>query len=214
MPQSYIKRILNARVYDVARETPLTKARFLSERFGNNIEFKREDLQAVFSFKIRGAYNKMALLSDAEKARGVVTASAGNHAQGLAVSANHLKVAATIVMPKTTPQIKVNSVGAMNATVILHGDTYDEANAYSKQLARQNKLVYIHPFDDRDVIAGQGTVAMELLRQHGGQIDKVFVPVGGGGLCAGMTSLYQVFTARNPGYRRRSRGFRVLESCA
>jgi threonine dehydratase len=188
MSESYVRKILNARVYDVISETPLTRAKFLSTRFENNIQFKREDLTPVFSFKIRGAYNKMALLSEADRRRGVIAASAGNHAQGLALSAQHLGVTATIVMPKTTPQIKVNSVKAMGAKVILHGDTYDQANDYSKQLVEQQDLVYIHPFDDEDVIAGQGTVAMELLRQHCGPIDRVFIPVGGGGLCAGMAA--------------------------
>ena len=188
MPKSYIKKILNARVYDVVKETPLTRAKFLSARFENDIRFKREDMQPVFSFKIRGAYNKMALLSERDRAKGVITASAGNHAQGLALAAEKLGVAAVIVMPKTTPKIKVDAVKAFGARVILHGDTYDEANLHSKQLIKEQGLVYIHPFDDQDVIAGQGTVAMELLRQHGGPIDKVFVPVGGGGLCAGMTA--------------------------
>lgn len=188
MPQSYIKRILDARIYDVAVETPLDHARLLSERLNNRILIKREDLQPVFSFKIRGAYNKILQLSQEQKKLGVIAASAGNHAQGLALSAQKLGVKATIVMPRTTPAIKVNAVRARGARVILHGDTYNEASDLAQQLVQEKGLVYIHPYDDPDVIAGQGTVGMEILRQHPGEIDAVFIPVGGGGLCAGVAA--------------------------
>lgn len=186
MPHAYIKRILDARIYDLAQETPLDTAPLLSARTQNRILLKREDLQPVFSFKIRGAYNKLLQLSAAERALGVVAASAGNHAQGLALAAKHLKVQATIVMPRTTPAIKVNAVKRHGAQVELQGDTYDEASAFAKALVQARGMVYIHPYDDPDVIAGQGTVAMELLRQHPDPIQAVFIPVGGGGLCAGM----------------------------
>jgi threonine dehydratase len=191
MPQSYIKRILDARVYDVAIETPIDRAPMLSSRLGNTVLLKREDLQPVFSFKLRGAYNKMVRLSDAEKAKGVVTASAGNHAQGVALSAAKMGIKATIVMPRTTPQIKIDAVkarGGREVKVILHGDTYDEASKYAQGLVKELKLTYVHPYDDPDVIAGQGTVAMEILRQHTGPLHAVFVPVGGGGLCAGVAA--------------------------
>ncbi len=188
MSQRYIKKILDARVYDVAIETPLTHARLLTERFNNNIVLKREDLQPVFSFKIRGAHNKLFRLSDEEKARGVVAASAGNHAQGLAFSAQKLGIKAIIVMPKTTPEIKVNSVRSRGAEVILIGDAYDEASAYALELVKSKGMVYVPPFDDEDVIAGQGTVAMELLWQHTAPFHAVFIPVGGGGLIAGMAA--------------------------
>ena len=166
MPQSYIKRILDARIYDVAVETPLDKARLISARLHNNVLLKREDLQPVFSFKIRGAYNKLRQLPQQQLDKGVIAASAGNHAQGLAMSAAELGVKATIVMPRTTPAIKVDGVKARGAKVILHGDTYDEASAHAQQLVQDRGLTYIHPYDDPDVIAGQGTVALELLRQH------------------------------------------------
>lgn len=186
MPHQYIKKILSARVYDVAKETPLDEARSLSKRLNNRVLLKREDLQPVFSFKLRGAYNKMAQLTEAERQRGVIAASAGNHAQGLAMSASVLGVKATIVMPKTTPDIKVNSVRARGAQVVLEGDTFDEAFAHSQQLVEEHGYVYVHPFDDPDVIAGQGTIGMEILRQEPGPVDAVFVPVGGGGLIAGI----------------------------
>jgi threonine dehydratase len=184
----YIKKILDARVYDVAIESPLTEAQLLSERFDNQIFLKREDLQPVFSFKLRGAYNRARLLTDAEKAKGVITASAGNHAQGLALAAQKLGIEATIVMPKTTPEIKVNSVKAKGAHVVLVGDAFDEASAYALEQVKEKGLIYIPPYDDEDVIAGQGTVAMELLKQHTAPIHAVFVPVGGGGLIAGMAA--------------------------
>lgn len=186
MPQSYIKRILEASVYDVAKETPVDPMRLLSKRFGNDILLKREDLQPVFSFKLRGAYNKMRKLSDRERALGVIAASAGNHAQGVAVAAMHLGIKAVIVMPRTTPAIKVNAVRSYNGRVILHGDTYDEAAAHARELVARDGLVYVHPYDDPDVIAGQGTIGMEILRQQPGPLDAVFVPVGGGGLLAGI----------------------------
>lgn len=188
MPESYVKRILDARIYDVARETQLDEAPLISARIRNDVLIKREDLQPVFSFKIRGAYNKLRLLSDEEKSRGVIAASAGNHAQGLALSAKALGVKAIIVMPKTTPAIKVDAVRRRGAKVVLHGDAYDDAAAHANKLVEEQGLTYIHPFDDPDVIAGQGTVAMEILRQHPGKIDAIYIPVGGGGLCAGMAA--------------------------
>ena len=188
MPDSYIKRILDARIYDLAVETPLDYVPLISERSGNRVLLKREDLQPVFSFKIRGAYNKLRLLDEKNKALGVVAASAGNHAQGLALASKHLGVAATIVMPRTTPQIKVDAVKRRGAKAVLVGDSYDEAAAYANKLVEEKGLTYIHPFDDADVIAGQGTVGMEILRQHPEKIDAVFVPVGGGGLAAGVAA--------------------------
>ena len=188
MPQSYLKRILESRVYDVARETPIDHARLLSERFRNRILLKREDLQPVFSFKLRGAYNKMCRLSEEERGRGVIAASAGNHAQGLAYSAHRLGVKATIVMPRTTPAIKVNGVRSHGARVVLHGDTFDEAATHARTLVEEKGLVYVHPYDDPDVIAGQGTIGMEILRQHPDPIEAIFVPVGGGGLLAGVAA--------------------------
>ncbi len=188
MPESYIKRILNARVYDVARETPLDYAPLISARIGNEAWLKREDLQPVFSFKCRGAYNKMVQLSDEARARGVVAASAGNHAQGVALGAQKLGIKAIIVMPVTTPTIKVDAVRSRGAKVVLHGDTFDEAAARAKTLVEQNHMTFLHPFDDPDVIAGQGTVAMEIARQAHAPLDYVFVCVGGGGLIAGMAA--------------------------
>ena len=186
MPQDYIKKILRAKVYDVAEETPLDYAPTLSKRSSNHIFLKREDLQPVFSFKIRGAYNKIAFLSDAEKQQGVIAASAGNHAQGVALSAQKLGIKALIVMPKTTPEIKVNSVKALGAKVVLIGDAFDDAYQHAKTLAKEQKMTFVHPYDDADVIAGQGTVAMEIFRQKTEHIDAIFVPVGGGGLIAGI----------------------------
>lgn len=186
MPHQYIKKILQARVYDVAKETPLDPAHALSERLNNRVLLKREDLQPVFSFKLRGAYNKMAQLTETELARGVIAASAGNHAQGLALSAKQMGVKAVIVMPTTTPDIKVNSVRSRGAEVVLCGDTFDEAYAYSQALVEEHGYVFVHPFDDEDVIAGQGTIGMEILRQEAGPIHAVFVPVGGGGLISGI----------------------------
>jgi threonine dehydratase len=186
MSQSYVKKILESRVYDVARETPIDHARILSARFGNRILIKREDLQPVFSFKLRGAYNKLSRLSQEERERGVIAASAGNHAQGLAYSAKCLGVKATIVMPLTTPGIKVQGVKSHDARVVLHGDTFEEASRHAQALVQERGLVYVPPYDDPDVIAGQGTVGMEIVRQHPDPIEAVFVPVGGGGLLAGV----------------------------
>ena len=188
MPFSYIDKILRARVYDVIEESPLHLSQGLSTRCGNRIYLKREDLQPVFSFKIRGAYNKMVSLTAAERACGVVTASAGNHAQGVAMSAHHLGIKATIVMPTTTPEIKVKSVRNFGGKVVLRGDIYDEAYAYATQLAEEGGMVYVHPYDDPAVIAGQGTIGMEILRQHPGDLQAIFVPVGGGGLIAGIAA--------------------------
>jgi threonine dehydratase len=188
MPQSYIKKILDARVYDVARETPIDHARLLSARLGNRIMLKREDLQPVFSFKCRGAYNKMAHLSEEQLACGVIAASAGNHAQGVALAASHMGVKATIVMPLTTPQIKVTGVKSHGAKVILIGDTFDEASAHAQQLVKEQGMIYVHPYDDPYVIAGQGTIGMEIVRQHPDPIEAIFVPVGGGGLLAGVSA--------------------------
>ena len=186
MANPYIERILKARVYDVAVETPLEPAPRLSRRLGNQILLKREDLQSVFSFKLRGAYNKVAHLSESVARRGVICASAGNHAQGVALAAQRRGVPATIVMPQTTPQIKVQAVMDLGGEVVLQGDDYDAAFDKAQELVRDRNLVYVHAFDDPDVIAGQGTIAVELLRQCGGDIDAVFVPVGGGGLIAGI----------------------------
>ncbi|MDE1462514.1 threonine ammonia-lyase, biosynthetic [Spartinivicinus poritis] len=188
MLQPYVKKILEAPVYDIAVETPLDHATFLSERLQNSILIKREDLQPVFSFKIRGAYNRVVQLTKAEQQRGVIAASAGNHAQGLALAAQRLGIKAVIVMPQTTPEIKVKAVKSRGADVILHGDAFDQALAYSKQLVEKHGYVYIHPYDDIDTIAGQGTIGMEILRQHSGPIDAIFVPVGGGGLIAGIAA--------------------------
>ncbi len=187
MLDEYVRRILNAQVYDLAVETPIDHAAILSNRLGNNVWLKREDLQPVFSFKLRGAYNRLRQLSMAERDAGVVAASAGNHAQGLALAAKKLNINATIVMPTTTPAIKVDAVKRRGATVVLHGDTFDEAAAHAADLERSG-LIYVHPFDDPDVIAGQGTVAAEILRQHTDELDAVFIPVGGGGLAAGMAA--------------------------
>lgn len=188
MPHRYIKKILQARVYDVAVKTPLSPARGLSERLNNRVLLKREDEQPVFSFKIRGAYNKMIQLTEAEKARGVVAASAGNHAQGLAMAAQRLGVDATIVMPKTTPDVKVNNVRRLGGRVVLHGDAFDDASKLAQELVEKEGKTYIHPFDDPDVIAGQGTVGMEIIEQESGPIEAIFIPVGGGGLIAGVAT--------------------------
>jgi len=188
MRNDYLERILKARVYDVAVETPLELAPNLSARLGNRLLLKREDMQPVFSFKCRGAYNKMARLKPAALARGVIAASAGNHAQGVALAARKLGCAATIVMPVTTPKIKVDAVRARGGEVVLEGDTYDEAYAEARRLERARKLAFVHPYDDPDVIAGQGTIGMEILRQTARPIHAVFVPIGGGGLIAGIAA--------------------------
>jgi threonine dehydratase len=184
----YLERILGARVYDVAVESPLEPAAGLSARTGNRVLLKREDAQPVFSFKLRGAYNKMARLPPATLRRGVITASAGNHAQGVALAAQRLAARATIVMPVTTPQIKIAAVKARAAHVVLHGDSYDEAYVHARALGRRRGLAFVHPYDDPDVIAGQGTIGMEILRQHPGDIHAIFVPVGGGGLISGIAA--------------------------
>ena len=186
MASPYIEKILKARVYDVAIESPLDPAPRLSRRVGNQVLLKREDLQPVFSFKVRGAYNRIAHLSEAAAQRGVVCASAGNHAQGVALAARRRGIPAVIVMPQTTPQIKVQAVQELGAQLELHGDDYDSAFDHALALARERSLVLVHPFDDPDVIAGQGTIGVEILRQCGGAPDAIFVPVGGGGLLAGI----------------------------
>lgn len=186
MSREYVERILKARVYDVARETPLDEAPLLSRRLGNRLLIKREDLQPIFSFKVRGAYNKMAALGPEARARGVIASSAGNHAQGVALAASRLSLRALIVMPKTTPPIKVNAVRSLGAEIVLHGSSYDDAKAHAEELAARHGMTFVHPYDDADVIAGQGTVAMEILRQYAGPLHAVFVPVGGGGLIAGI----------------------------
>ncbi len=184
----YLERILTARVYDVAIESPLDLAGNLSRRLGNTVYLKREDLQPVFSFKLRGAYNKMSRLTPAQLKRGVVAASAGNHAQGVALAAQKLGARAVIVMPATTPQIKIDAVAARGAKVVLHGDSYDEAYEHAMVLTKKHHGTFVHPYDDPDVIAGQGTIAMEMLHQHQGPIHAVYVPVGGGGLIAGIAA--------------------------
>ncbi|MFC0312475.1 threonine ammonia-lyase, biosynthetic [Chromohalobacter canadensis] len=188
MLEETVKKILQARVYEAARETPISPAPLLSRRLNNTILIKREDLQPVYSFKIRGAYNKMAQLSEEQKAKGVIAASAGNHAQGLAMAAKQMGVKAIIVMPRITPEIKVQAVRARGAKVVLKGDAFGEALAHARELIDAHGYTYIPPFDDNDVIAGQGTVGMEILRQHSGQLDAIFVPVGGGGLLAGVVA--------------------------
>lgn len=182
----YLVQILTARVYDVAQETPLEVAPNLSARLNNKLLLKREDMQSVFSFKLRGAYNKMVQLPPDRLAQGVIAASAGNHAQGVALAARHLETRAIIVMPVTTPQVKIDAVRARGGVVVLEGDTYDDACAHAQQLAADKGLTFIHPFDDPDVIAGQGTIGMEILRQYQQPIHAVFVAIGGGGLIAGI----------------------------
>ncbi len=188
--QEYLRRILNARVYDVAVETPLDVAPQLSARLQNTVLLKREDLQPVFSFKLRGAYNKMVNLPPEALERGVIAASAGNHAQGVALAARKLGCRAAIVMPVTTPQVKVDAVRSLGGDVLLHGDSYSDAYAHALELQARHELTFVHPFDDPDVIAGQGTVGMEILRQHHptehGPLHAVFVAIGGGGLIAGV----------------------------
>ncbi|MDT8383370.1 MAG: threonine ammonia-lyase, biosynthetic [Gammaproteobacteria bacterium] len=200
MFKDYVEKIRNARVYDVAKKTPLEPAPGLSARLNNRVLLKREDLQPVFSFKLRGAYNKITRLSDAQRHRGVIAASAGNHAQGVALAAQRLGLKALIVMPKTTPEIKIHAVEQMGSEVILHGNAYDDAFERAMQVAEQRGMTFIPPYDDPDVIAGQGTVGMEILEQHAAQyaaadathsnrsIHAIFVPVGGGGLIAGIAA--------------------------
>ena len=188
MKTDYLKKILTAQVYDVAIETPLELAPGLSKRINNQLLLKREDMQEVFSFKLRGAHNKMSKLSPEILKRGVVTASAGNHAQGVALVARRLNCKATIVMPVTTPQIKIQAVEAYGANIILHGDSFDDAYAQAMKLATQKKLTFIPPYDDPEIIAGQGTIGMEILRQHTKPLHAVFVPIGGGGLISGIAA--------------------------
>ncbi|MBJ7262892.1 MAG: threonine ammonia-lyase, biosynthetic [Burkholderiaceae bacterium] len=188
MSADYLKRILTSKVYDVAVESPLDAAPLLSARMGNSIWIKREDTQPVFSFKLRGAYNKMAHLSPAALKRGVIAASAGNHAQGVALSAGRLGCLAVIVMPTTTPQVKIAAVRRMGGEVVLHGESFTDAYAHALELEKSQKLTFVHPFDDPDVIAGQGTVGMEILRQHPGPLDAIFVAIGGGGLISGVAA--------------------------
>lgn len=188
MRNDYLERILTARVYDVAVETPLEQAVNLSARIHNQVFLKREDMQRVFSFKLRGAYNKMVNLSPVMLKHGVIAASAGNHAQGVALAAQKLGCSATIVMPVTTPQIKINAVMALGATVLLHGDSYNDAYEHALELAQQEQATFVHPYDDPDVIAGQGTIGMEILRQQSGEIYAIFVPIGGGGLISGIAA--------------------------
>jgi threonine dehydratase len=187
-PDTMLRLILTSRVYEVAQETPLEPAARLSKRLQNRVLLKREDLQPIFSFKLRGAYNHIAHLSQAERARGVIGASAGNHAQGVAFAARHLGLRALIVMPQTTPEIKVDAVREMGAEVVLSGDTYGEAKAHCDELAEANGMAFVHPFDDPLVIAGQGTIGDEILRHRLGDVSAIFVPVGGGGLIAGIAS--------------------------
>ncbi len=188
MASEYLERILKARVYDVAIESPLDHASRLSARLGVRVLFKREDLQPVFSFKLRGASNRIARLTEAEAARGVICASAGNHAQGVALSAGRRGIQATIVMPRMTPQIKIDAVRTLGGHIDLFGEDFDAAYAHACELAEERGLTFIHPFDDPDVIAGQGTIGMEILHQHEGPIAAIFVPIGGGGLIAGIAS--------------------------
>ena len=188
MTIDYLEKILNARVYDVAIESPLEPAPNLSARCHNRLLIKREDMQPVFSFKLRGAYNKMAHLSPAQRERGVICASAGNHAQGVALAATRLGCRAVIVMPLTTPQIKVDAVKSRGGEAVLAGESYDEAYAHALELEKQDRLTFVHPYDDPDVIAGQGTIAMEILRQHPDAIDAVFCAIGGGGLISGVAA--------------------------
>ncbi len=184
----YLQRSQNASVYDVAIKSPLDFAQNLSARLGNHIWLKREDLQPVFSFKLRGAYNKLASLPDSELAAGVICSSAGNHAQGVALAAQRRGVRAVIVMPVTTPSIKVDAVRALGGEVELYGDTYDDAYAHARKLESEHNYVFVHPFDDPDVIAGQGTIGLEILQQASEKIDAIFVPIGGGGLIAGIAA--------------------------
>ncbi len=188
MLHAYVERILKARVYDIAIESPLTQAKGLTRRLGNSVLLKREDLQPVFSFKLRGAYNKLRYLAAAALEQGVIAASAGNHAQGVSMGASHLGVQALIVMPKTTPAIKVDAVRHWGAKAILHGDSFDEAYQHAMILSEERGLTFLHPFDDPDVIAGQGTIGMEILRQQPDPPHAIFVPVGGGGLIAGVAA--------------------------
>ncbi len=196
MTDDYIERILKARVYDVAIQSPLDRMPRMSARLGSEVLLKREDLQPVFSFKLRGAYNKVANLSETAARRGVICASAGNHAQGLALAARKRGIPALIVMPATTPSIKVQAVISFGGEVILHGDVFDAAFDHAIKLAAERNMVFVHPFDDPDVIAGQGTIGMEILRQAPGDVDAIFVPVGGGGIIAGIATFVKFLSPR------------------
>ena len=187
-PADYLKKILTARVYDVATESALEVAKNLSRRIHNTVLLKREDQQPVHSFKLRGAYNKMAHLTPEQLKKGVICASAGNHAQGVALGAKRLGTKAVIVMPITTPGVKIEAVKALGGDVVLAGESYSDAYQHAAMLEKKNGMTFVHPFDDPDVIAGQGTIAMEMLRQHQGPIDAVFVAIGGGGLIAGVAN--------------------------
>lgn len=196
MSKAYRKRIESASVYDVAIRSPLEHAPQLSARLDNHVLLKREDLQPVHSFKLRGAYNKVAKLNAAQRLRGVICASAGNHAQGLALAASRAKIKSLIVMPRTTPSIKVDAVRRFGGRIVLHGDTYDEAYAFAREQAKEHGMTFVHPYDDPDVIAGQGTVGMEILQQHPGKLDALFVPVGGGGFIAGVAAYVKALRPR------------------
>ncbi len=188
MSINYLKRVLTSKVYDVAIETPLEFAPLLSQNISNTLLLKREDTQPVFSFKIRGAYNKMANLEPRKLANGVIAASAGNHAQGVALSAKKLKCRAVIVMPITTPRVKIDAVSRLGAEVVLKGESFTDAYDHARVLEEREDLVFVHPFDDPDVIAGQGTIGMEILRQYSGPIEAIFIAVGGGGLSSGIAA--------------------------
>ncbi len=188
MADDYIKRILESRIYDLVVETPVQPAPLISKRLNNEVRIKREDLQPVFSFKLRGAYNKLLNLKPHQRKKGVICASAGNHAQGVALAAHHLGIRAVIVMPRTTPDIKVNAVRQRGGKAVLHGDSFDQALAHANELMEKEGLTFIHPYDDKDVIAGQGTIGMEMLRQQSDKLDAVFIAVGGGGLAAGIAT--------------------------
>jgi threonine dehydratase len=196
MSEPYVERILKARVYDVAIETSLDRLPRLSARLGSEILLKREDQQPTFSFKLRGAYNKIVNLSETAARRGVICASAGNHAQGVALAAKKRGIPAVIVMPVTTPAIKVTAVANLGGEVVLHGDIYDAAYDHALKIAAERQLVFVHPFDDPDVIAGQGTIGVEILRQAGGDIDAIFVAVGGGGLIGGIAAYVKYISPR------------------
>lgn len=215
LEQDYLQKILKARVYDVAKESPLQKANLLSERIHNTVLLKREDLQQVFSFKLRGAYNKIANLSPEARSRGVIAASAGNHAQGVALSSKKLGCRAVIVMPKTAPQLKINAVKKLGGEVVLYGESFTDAAAYAEQLQKKEGLTPVHPFDDPDVIAGQGTIAMEIIRQcqmKNGKIDAIFVPVGGGRPPCRSRRLHQGALSGNKGIWCSNQRFRFHES--
>jgi hypothetical protein len=205
--QDYIRKILGSRVYDVAIESPLDPCRGSRQRWAATPCSSARILQPVFSFKLRGAYNKMAGLPRSKLERGVICASAGNHAQGVALAARKLGIKATIVMPRTTPDIKVQAVRSLGGRVVLHGENFDEAYTHARQLEAEKGLTFIHPYDDPDVIAGQGTVGMEILRQHPDPIEAIFVPIGGGGLAAGV-AVYASSCGPSQGHRRRAGGRR------